>query len=132
MEELPIEEIIQFILSVINSGKTPALPIPPPLVLTGGFTRSGMSARDMAKEIIFRQQEAGAPIGNLPSGAENISEKMERIRMEVITQHLLENAKFTVVLPAGIPVTATGTCAVGPVVVQGVTVGLGTGTAVMS
>jgi hypothetical protein len=132
MEELPIDEIIQFILSVINSGKTPALPIPPPLVLTGGFTRSGMSARDMAKEIIFRQQEAGAPIGNLPSGAESVSEKMERIRMEVIVQHLIENAKFTVVLPAGVPVTATGASPIGPVVVQGVTVGLGIGTAVMS
>jgi len=132
MEELPIDELIDFILSVINSTKTPALPIPAALVLKGGFIRSGLSARDMAKEIVFRQQEAGAPIGNLPSGAENISEKMERIRMEVITQHLLENAKFTVVLPAGVPITATGASPTGPVVVQGVTVGLGLGTAVIS
>lgn len=132
MENTPIDQLLDVILAVINSGKTPALPIPPPLVLTGGFTRTGMSARDMAKEIIFRQQEAGVPIGNLPSGAENISEKMERIRMEVIIKHLLENAKFTVVIPPGVPVTATGACAVGPVVVQGVTVGLGTGTAVIS
>ena len=132
MEELPIDELIQFILSVINSGKTPALPIPLPLVLTGGFTRSGLSARDMAKEIIFRQQEAGVPIGNLPSGAENISEKMERIRMEVITENLLANAKLTVVLPAGIPITATGASPTGPVVVQGVTTGLGAGTGVIS
>jgi hypothetical protein len=132
MEELPIDELIQFILSVINSGKTPALPIPLPLVLTGGFTRSGLSARDMAKEIIFRQQEAGVPIGNLPSGAENISEKMERIRMEVITENLLANAKLTVVLPAGIPITAVGASPTGPVVVQGVTTGLGAGTGVIS
>ncbi len=132
MEEISIESIIQTILSILNSGKTPALPIPAPLVLAGGFTRVGMSARDMAKQIILRQQEAGVPIGNLPSGAENISEKMERIRMEVIVEHLLENAKFTVVLPAGIPVTATGASPTGPVVVQGVTTGLGAGTAVMS
>lgn len=132
MEELPIDELIDFILSIINLAKTPALPIPLPLVLTGGFIRSGLSARDMAKEIIFRQQEAGAPIGNLPSGAENISEKMERIRMEVITEHLLANAKITVVLPAGVPVTAVGASPTGPVVVQGVTTGLGAGTAVIS
>jgi hypothetical protein len=132
MEEINIDQIVATIFSIINLGKTPALPIPPPLVLTGGFTRTGMSARDMAKEVILRQQEAGVPIGNLPSGAENISEKMERIRMEVIIKHLLENAKFTVVIPAGVPVTATGASPVGPVVVQGVTVGLGTGTAVMS
>jgi hypothetical protein len=132
MEELPIDKLIEFILSVINSAKTPALPIPAALVLKGGFLKSGLSARDMAKEIIFRQQEAGAPIGNLASGAENVSEKMERIRMEVITKHLLENAKFTVALPPGLPVTATGASPLGPVVVQGVTVGLGLGTASIS
>jgi hypothetical protein len=132
MEEISIEQIINYILGIINSGKTPALPIPPPLVLTGGFTRTGMSARDMAKEVILRQQEAGVPIGNLPSGEENVSEKMERIRMEVIIKHLLENAKFTVVLPAGIPVTAVGASPLGPVLVQGTTVGFGIGTAVIS
>jgi hypothetical protein len=132
MEEISIDKIIEIIMGVIKSGKTPALPIPAPLVLTGGFTRTGMSARDMAKEVIIRQQEAGAPIGNLPSGAENVSEKMERIRMEVIVEHLLENAKFTVVLPAGIPVTAVGASPLGPVVVQGVTTGLGIGTSVIS
>jgi hypothetical protein len=68
----------------------------------------------------------------LPSGAENIAEKMERIRMEVIVENLLENANFTVALPAGIPITATGISPTGPVVVQGVTVGLGIGTAVIS
>lgn len=132
MEEINIDQIIATILAILNSGKTPALPIPAPLVLTGGFTRTGMSARDMAKEVILRQQEAGVPIGNLPSGAENISEKMERIRMEVIIKHLLENAKFTVALPAGIPITAVGASPLGPVVVQGTTVGLGIGTAVIS
>jgi hypothetical protein len=131
MEEIPIEEIVKTILSILNSGKTPALPIPAPLVLAA-VSRSGISARDMAKEVILRQQEAGVPIGNLPSGEENVSEKMERIRMEVIIKHLLENAKFTVVLPAGIPVTAVGASPLGPVLVQGTTVGFGIGTAVIS
>ncbi len=52
--------------------------------------------------------------------------------MEVITENLLANAKLTVVLPAGIPITATGASPTGPVVVQGVTTGLGAGTGVLS
>ena len=125
------EEIVQVVQAVIATNSASALPVPPPLILAGGNSRSGLSARIMAKEIIIRQQEAGAPIGNLPDGEESISEKMERIRMEVIVRHLLENAKFTVVVNSGIPVTATGVCAVGSVAVQGVTISFGTGTAIM-
>jgi hypothetical protein len=132
MEEYSIEEIINIVLAVLSSMKTPALPIPAAAILAGGFIRSGMSARDMAKEIISRQQEAGIPIGNLPSGGENISEKMERIRMEVITKNLIENCKLSIVLPQGIPIIATGICPTGPVVVTGVTTGLGIGTGVIS
>ena len=125
------EEIIQVLQAVISTNAASALPIPPPLILAGGNSRTGLSARAMAKEVIVRQQEAGAPIGNLPDGSESVTEKMERIRMEVIVRHLLENAKFTVVVNAGIPVTATGVCPVGSVAVQGVTISYGTGTAIM-
>ena len=128
---LGTEEIIQIIKAIISQNSAQALPMPAPLILAGGSGRSGMSARGMAKEVIIRQQEAGAPIGNLPDGSENISEKMERIRMEVIVRHILENAKFTVVVNAGIPVTATGVCPVGSVAVQGVTTSFGTGTAIL-
>lgn len=125
------EEILQVIQAVINTNTASALPIPPPLILAGGNGRSGLSARAITKEIIIRQQEAGAPIGNLPDGSESITEKMELIRVETIIRHLLENGKFTVVVNAGIPVTATGVCPVGSVVVQGATISFGTGTAIM-
>ena len=125
------EEIIQVLQAVISTNAASALPIPPPLILAGGNSRTGLSARAMAKEVIVRQQEAGAPIGNLPDGSESVTEKMERIRMEVIVRHLLENAKFTVVVNAGIPVTATGVCPVGSVADKGVTISYGTGTAIM-
>lgn len=128
---MSIEEIIQIVQAVISNNTATALPIPPPLILAGGQGRSGLSARAIAKEIIVRQQEAGAPIGNLPDGSESITEKMERIRVETIIKHLLQNAKFTVVVNAGIPVTATGVCPVGSVVVQGATISFGNGTAIM-
>lgn len=128
---LSTSEILQTIQAVISTNTASALPIPPPLILAGGNSRSGLSARAIAKEIIIRQQEAGAPIGNLPDGSESVTEKMERIRAEVMVRHLLENARFTVVVNAGIPVTATGVCAVGSVAVQGATITFGTGTAIM-
>ena len=131
MADITTEEVIQIINQVINDNKPAALPIPPPLILSGGFQRKGLSARDMAKEVIIRQQEAGIPIGALPSGAENVAEKMERIRMEVLVRYLLEEARITVVLPAGIPVTTTGVSAVGTVVSQGATVSFGVGTGVI-
>jgi hypothetical protein len=128
---LGTDEIIQIVKAIINSNVATALPIPPPLILAGGSSRSGVSARTIAKEIIIRQQDAGVPLGNLPDGSENKSEKMERIRVEVMLKHLLENAKFTVVVNAGIPVSATGVCPAGSVVVQGSTISYGSGTAIM-
>jgi hypothetical protein len=129
--ELNIEQVLNILQGVIAINKVPAPPVAPPLILSGGFQRSGLSARDMAKEVIIRMQEAGAVIGPLPDGSDSITEKMERIRMEVIVKHLLENARFTIVLPPGIPVASTGTGPTGPVVTQGVTTSIAIGTAIL-
>lgn len=131
MEPKSVTDVISILNAIISDNKPKALPIPPPLILTGGFTRSGLSAKEMAKEVILRQQEAGVITGALPDGSENVSEKMELIRMEVIVRHLLENAKFTVVLPQGIPVFTIGVSAVGPVQSQGFTTSFGVGTAII-
>lgn len=120
-------DIINIIKGVINNNSSKVVPIPSPLILVGGSTKKGLSAREMGKEVILRMQEAGAPIGNLPDGGESIAEKMEIIRMEVLLKHLLENAKITVVIPAGIPVTVSGTNAGGPVVCAGTTTFYSTG-----
>jgi hypothetical protein len=78
MEEYTLDKIVNIVLAVINSGVTPAIPVDPTLILAGGFLKPGLSARDMAKEVILRQQEAGIPIGNLPSGGENIGHNKRR------------------------------------------------------
>ena len=128
-ETKSVDQIVNILSGIIRSSKARALPLPPPLILSGSVTKTGLSAREMAKEVIVRQQEAGAPVGALPDGSDSISEKMELIRMEVIIRHLLENAKFTVVLPAGIPVTTVGVSAVGAVTSQGATTSIAIGTA---
>jgi hypothetical protein len=116
-----VTDIIQTIQASINTTKAKARDIPTPLILIGARNKNGLSAREIAKEIIIRQQEAGAPIGPLPDGTDSIAEKMEVIRAEVLIEHLLRNAKITVVVPAGISITATGANSGGPVVVKGVT-----------
>lgn len=132
MEEYSLDTVINIISAVINSAQTPAIPVDPTLILGGGFLKPGLSARDMAKEVILRQQEAGVPIGNLPSGEESVAEKMERIRMEVIVKHLLENLKLSIVIPPGTPIVATGASPAGPVVVAGSTTGISVGTGIIS
>ena len=131
MATVTTNQIIQLLNGIISDQTPSALPLPPPIILLGGFQRKGLSARAMAKEVIVRQQEAGAPIGALPDGSESITEKMERIRMEVIVRYLLEEARLTVVIPAGIPVTTTGISPSGTVVSQGATVSFSVGTGVL-
>ena len=117
-----VSSIITYLNSVIETGQAKAQTVPAPLILVGGQNKKSLSAREMAKEVILRSQEAGIPIGNLPDGSESIAEKMEFIRMEVLVKHLIENAKITIVIPAGTPVTAYGGNAGGPIVVQGTTI----------
>jgi len=116
-----VQNIIQTIQGSISVAKAKAQDVPAPIILLGARNKSGLSAREIAKEIIIRQQEAGAPIGPLPDGSESITEKMEVIRVQVLIEHLMKNAKITVVVPAGISLTATGANSGGPVIVKGLT-----------
>ncbi len=131
MEFNNILDITSYLNGIVDSGSAKAQDIPSPLILIGAENKKGLSAREMAKEVIIRSQEAGIPIGNLPSGEESISEKMEFIRMQVIVKHLIENAKITVVVPPGTPVATTGTSPVGPVVTQGATTSLAIGKGIL-
>lgn len=127
-----IEDIQKIIQSVVANLETPTAEVPSPLVLLASTNKKGLSAREVAKNIIARQSEAGAPIGPLPDGEESISEKMEFIRVQEILEHLITNAKIKVVLPPGTPITATGIGADGiPVQVQGFTSGLAIGNAII-
>lgn len=117
-----IEEIVDLLNAALQENNVKATPIPAPLILFGTNNKKGLSAREMAKEIITRQQEAGAPIGALDDGSDSISEKMELIRVEVILKHLLQNAIITVVVPPGTPIQGQGISATGaPVQVVGTT-----------
>lgn len=102
--------------------------VPTPLILFGAKNRSGLSAIEIASNIIQRKKDAGLPIGALPSGNISPDEIMERIRVEEILKALFEKSIITVAIPTGIPLQASGISADGtPVTVYGRTVGLARG-----
>jgi hypothetical protein len=124
-------EIYDLIYKAINSYRTPPPTIPPLLLISGAKLRPGLSASLTAAKIISRQSEGGAPAGVLPSGAKNVSEAMEVIRIEEIFNALLNDARIDIAVNAGIPVQANGACAVGPVSVAGMTIGIGSGNGIV-
>jgi hypothetical protein len=90
-------------------------------ILLGVQFREGLSAIDVASKIIERKKEIGVGIGPLPSGAENIDLQMEVIRIEEIINAIKTKMKVEAAFPPGVPITATGGNAGGPIVVQGAT-----------
>lgn len=109
------------IMNLSSVGSPP--PIPTPLILTGVPKRTGLSAIKIASNIIARKNEAGLPVGVLPSGEVSPDELMERIRVEEIIKALREDLIIRVGIPAGTPVKAEGISAAGPVSVFGSTIG---------
>jgi len=113
--------IIAGILKRVFKIPTRLKPISKEEILLGAQFREGLSAIDIASKIIERKKEIGINIGPLPSGARNIDLQMEVIRVEEITNAILTKMKIEGAMAPGVPVTATGGNAGGPIVVQGLT-----------
>ena len=125
---------IKTIMNIIQGFITPPIPnkpLPVPAVLAAR-SKSGLSAIDIASEIIKRKKDIGIPIGPLPSGADNLDLMMETIRVEVIVEALIRDARVQIAIPPGTNVTATGGNAGGPVVANGITTAPASGFGVIS
>ena len=118
---ISISKITEILTESMNIN-TPALPLPPTLVKIGGSNRPGLSPSTIASRIISRQNEAGVIGGALPNGGDNLSEKMERIRIEEIVNAIITEMRIDVTIPMGVPLQATGGNAGGPIVVVGSTI----------
>jgi hypothetical protein len=90
-------------------------------ILLGVQLREGLSSIDLASRIIERKKALGIDIGPLASGAENIDLMMEVIRIEEIVDAIKTKMKVEAAFPPGVPITASGGNAGGPIVVQGAT-----------
>jgi hypothetical protein len=114
--------VLDLILSLFKRPQKPLTPLPPPLLLTGAQLRPGITASEIASRIISRQSESGALVGNVFNDGDNIAQAMELIRVEEITNALLNEAKIEIYVPPGIAVQAYGANAGGPVVCVGTTI----------
>jgi hypothetical protein len=117
---ISLKDIIKVLAALFVPTITIDTVIPPPLIMAGGSMKPGMSPRNIAARIISRQESAGAPMGPLPDGSNNVSEQMEIIRVEEIINAIITEAKIDVVIPPGIPVTGVGV-GVGVVTIEGTT-----------
>lgn len=126
-----IKSILDTIMSVVEASRTPPPEIPAILILSGAKLRPGLSPILIASKIIERQTEVGASAGVLPSGGDNISESMELVRVEEIIKAIQEDARVDIAIAPGIPLTAQGANAGGPVVSIGMTTGIGAGNGII-
>ena len=128
-----ITTIITIILAAFKLKFNPQIPLPPALITYGSKLRQGMSSQQIASRIISRQQEAGAPVGDLPDGSDNVSERMEKIRVEEIINAIMTESKIDVVLPPGTRIQGVGISPfIGPFSVNGATISSGIGSGIMS
>lgn len=117
---LAIEKICQGIEMLIQKARVPLAYIPADILVCSAIARPGLSAMVIASNIIRRQSEAGAPVGASADGSANVSEAMERIRVEEMVKALKMDARIQVGLPiGGIQITGTGANAGGPVAITG-------------
>jgi hypothetical protein len=122
-----ISNILKIIQSAFNVNKKPLKPISPQLILTGGNLKTGLSPKQIAAKIISRQAEAGAPVGDLYSKSNNITEAMYAIMVEEIISAIMLNGKIEIVIPPGVEVITYGANSGGPVVSQGATTNVASG-----
>jgi len=115
--------LVTIALLLKNAFKTPKIkpPVTKEEILIGTKTREGLSAIRMASKIIERKKELGIPTTPLESGGVNLDLQMEVARCETIIDEFLTHARVEAAFPPGVPVTATGGNAGGPIVVQGLT-----------
>jgi len=80
---------------------TPPLPIDKVTLRTGVVWREGLSKSDLWADIQTTKSKMGIPIGPLPSGARNIDNIVEKIRVDKTIETIMTKAKVEVVIPEG-------------------------------
>jgi hypothetical protein len=124
-----ITDALSKILSLKDTTKTPKIPSP---IILNSQNRSGLSALKIANKVLQKKRELGLPTGNYEDGTANYNDIIIKEIIEQILIAIQEDAKITVAIPLGIPVTASGIGGDGvPVVVQGATTNIQSGGAII-
>jgi len=133
-ENIDFSKAVDVVLALINLFKVPSLPAPPvsKRIALSAALRPGLDYNKIAANIIADQSKTGAIGGDNDDGTDNISEKMEIIRVKHICEAIIADARVTIVNLPGQQITATGGNAGGPVQVYGTSLTTSTGYGVMS
>ena len=120
---MDISDITSILFGSLSLPEPPLPPLPTALIATGGAAKTGLSARKIAARIISRQSEAGAPVGPMTNGEDNISEAMEFIRIEEIVSAIQTEMMIEIGVLPGAQINGIGTTIppTAPIVIQGVT-----------
>jgi hypothetical protein len=128
-----INEIIEKLNRVLdNNGCGGGKPKLPPQVMLASQFREGMSALKTANAILDKKRELGLPTGNYEDGTANYDDIIIFEMVKQMQKSIREDANIQVVIPAGIPITATGANVGGPVQVVGATTFTATGGGIVS
>lgn len=123
MSDFSINSILNLISSAFTISRPPIEPLPPQIILTGAPLRPGLSALEIASNIISRQSKAGRQVGDIFADGQNCEETMEAIRVEAIIDAILNDAVVNIAIPPGIFVETKGIGNLGaPVVTFGSTI----------
>jgi hypothetical protein len=127
-----IRGIISTVKNAFKIPNQPIEPLPPPLILTGGYIRSGLSAQSIAARIISRQSQTGRQVGDVFLDGPNVEETMELIRIEEILNALHNEAVVNVAINPGTLVQTIGIGNVGaPVISIGATTSIASGNGII-
>ena len=111
-----VQTISDTIDKAFNFIRPKLIAIPPLIMICSISQRPGVSAINIAANIIRRQPEAGAYTGVMPDGSPNIMERMYVVIVEEILKELRLNARVDIVIsPGSITSFGTGANAGGPV-----------------
>jgi hypothetical protein len=122
------------IKSLIGLFKVPSLPAPPvsKRIALSAVLRPGLDYNKIAQQIISESSKVGVVVGDNDDGSDNITEKMEFIRVKAICEAIISDARITIVNLPGQQITATGGNAGGPVQVYGTSITTSNGYGVIS
>lgn len=120
IKNISTKDILGAILAIFKIPDVPAPPIDPATILESA-KNPGLSARKMWSNYLSELPSAGAPFGPMPSGAENVSEKVALVMYNSIIKGIQQDARITVSIPPGITVNGIAMSPVGPLPVVGVT-----------
>ena len=113
---LNMEDILKIFLKLLSQSQ-PLKQLPASLIIAGSKSRPGLSPRKIAARIISRQAEAGAYIGPLPDGSENVMEKMWAIAIEEMSNSILNEMVVQMAIAPGVQISGNA----GPIPVVGQT-----------